>query len=889
MVAYAFAGVDPETMGTGPIPATEKALRKAGLGIDDIGLIEINEAFAVQVLAFTEHFGLADDDDRVNQYGGAIAMGHPLASSGVRLMTQLARQFAERPDVRYGLTTMCVGLGMGGTVIWENPHFETPGSTRSTRPTRPTRPTPPAPARRPPRDHHREAARRRRFRARRADRAAGGGDPGPHQGGHRVRPDPAAAHRADHAGQRQGPHPAVHLRPAGPRQLDAAITAAFDAQPDAIAVTGKPFVFAVGADLSQLGQAVEERSVRDFVELGHRVFGRLRTSPVPTFAFVNGAAVGGGMELALHCHYRTLASNAAMMSQPEVFLGILPGWGGTQLLPRIIGPDNAVTVIMENALNQNRTLKVADAARLGVVDVVLDAADFLEQSLVWFARQVDGETSVTRVDFAGATDEDWETALQRGRLIADMRTHGAAPAAYRALDMIELARTTDLEEGLAAERAALIELIMSHEFRAGVYAFNLVQKRARKPAGAPDAGLARRVTKVGVVGAGLMAGQLALLFARQLHVPVVMSDVDQARLDKGLGAVRREIETLAGKKRITRDEANRLTALLSGTLDLADFADADFVVEAVFEELDVKRQVFGELEKHVAAEAVLATNTSALSVSAMAEGLQHPERVVGFHFFNPVALMPLLEIVRGRATDDPSLATAFEVAKQLRKRPGPGRRRDRVRRQPAAAALHGRGAGRHRRGHSPGGRGRCAGAARHADEPADADPDCRPCGRPARPGVAARDLRRPLCRVGEPPPHRAGRAPHPARLGRSGAPGARPRDRGDLDAGRPAVHRRAGAGARAGRARGRGPADPRRGRRRRCGRHRPGDDHRGRHAVLAGRNHAVPGPDGRVGAGRGAPVRAARRRDAPRLIGTDRAGRTGSAREIRTDPDRSAA
>jgi acetyl-CoA acyltransferase len=123
MVSFAFAGVDPETMGTGPIPSTEKALARAGLTIDDIGLIEINEAFAVQVLAFTEHFGMADDDRRVNQYGGAIAMGHPLASSGVRLMTQLARQFAEHPDVQYGLTTMCVGLGMGGTVIWENPGY----------------------------------------------------------------------------------------------------------------------------------------------------------------------------------------------------------------------------------------------------------------------------------------------------------------------------------------------------------------------------------------------------------------------------------------------------------------------------------------------------------------------------------------------------------------------------------------------------------------------------------------------------------------------------------------------------------------------------------------------------------------------------------------------
>jgi len=131
MVAFACAGVDPETIFIRPTPTTEKALAKAGLTIDDIGLIEINEAFAVQVLAFTDHFGLADDDERVNQYGGAIAMGHPLASSGVRLMTQLARQFAERPDVQYGLTTMCVGLGMGGTVIWENPHYTESGATGS--------------------------------------------------------------------------------------------------------------------------------------------------------------------------------------------------------------------------------------------------------------------------------------------------------------------------------------------------------------------------------------------------------------------------------------------------------------------------------------------------------------------------------------------------------------------------------------------------------------------------------------------------------------------------------------------------------------------------------------------------------------------------------------
>ena len=124
LVGYGFAGVDPETMGVGPIPSTERALRRAGLTVGDIGLFELNEAFAVQVLAFLDHFGLADDDPRVNPYGGAIALGHPLASSGVRLMTQLARQLGERPDVRYGLVAMCVGFGMGGTVLWENTAWE---------------------------------------------------------------------------------------------------------------------------------------------------------------------------------------------------------------------------------------------------------------------------------------------------------------------------------------------------------------------------------------------------------------------------------------------------------------------------------------------------------------------------------------------------------------------------------------------------------------------------------------------------------------------------------------------------------------------------------------------------------------------------------------------
>jgi 3-hydroxyacyl-CoA dehydrogenase/enoyl-CoA hydratase/carnithine racemase len=433
----------------------------------------------------------------------------------------------------------------------------------------------------------------------------------------------------------------------------------------AIAVTGKPFILAVGADLTGVPRIPDRAAALELGRLGHRVFRRLRDSAVPTFAFVNGAALGGGLEIALHCHYRTLSRSAAALALPEVFLGLVPGWGGTQLLPDLVGASTAVTVILENPLNQNRTLTPAQAAKLGLADVLLDGADFLAESLRWAARVVTGDETVTRpeVDRGPA----WDEALARGRALVDAKVHGAAPAPYRALELLELAGGGDLTAGFAAEDEALADLVMGDELRAGLYAFDLVQKRTRRPVGAPDKALARPVTKVGVVGAGLMAGQLALLFARRLEVPVVLTDLDQERLDRGVGYVHGEIDGLLGKHRIGPDQANRLKALVTGSLTKDAFADADFVIEAVFEELKVKQQVLAEVEAAVSPECVLATNTSSLSITEMASQLAHPERVVGFHFFNPVAVLPLLEVVRAERTDEATLATAFAVGKQLKK------------------------------------------------------------------------------------------------------------------------------------------------------------------------------------------------------------------------------
>ncbi|SEP54190.1 3-hydroxyacyl-CoA dehydrogenase NAD-binding domain-containing protein [Amycolatopsis saalfeldensis] len=461
-----------------------------------------------------------------------------------------------------------------------------------------------------------------------------------------------------------------HTRPStfGPQglvSLNAALDQAFEAEPAAIAVTGKPFIFAVGADLSGVEAVADPKLAREIAQTGHDVFRRLTESEIPTFGFVNGAVMGGGLELALSCHYRTLSENTAAIAFPEVFLGLFPGWGGTQLLPNLIGPDAAVTVIIENALAQNKMLNVRKAAELGIADAVFGSADYLEQSLLWLAKVVNGEVTPTRREIDRGAE--WDNAIARAKSIVDGRTHGASPGATKAVELLELARANDLDRGYAAETDGLAELLMSDELRAGLYSFNLVNKRAKRPAGAPDKSLARKVNKVGIVGAGLMASQLALLFVRRLKVPVVLTDVDQARVDKGVGYVHEEIDKLLARKRLSPDGANRLKALVSGSLDKAAFADADFVIEAVFEELGVKQQVFAELEQHVSPEAILATNTSSLSISAMASKLQHPERVVGFHFFNPVAVLPLLEIVRGEKTDDAALATAFSVGKQLKK------------------------------------------------------------------------------------------------------------------------------------------------------------------------------------------------------------------------------
>jgi 3-hydroxyacyl-CoA dehydrogenase/enoyl-CoA hydratase/carnithine racemase len=437
----------------------------------------------------------------------------------------------------------------------------------------------------------------------------------------------------------------------------------------ALAITGKPFILAAGADLSKVGDIPSYEAGLQMAQMGHYALGKLGELGVPSFCFINGLALGGGVEVALNCDYRTLDSSAAALALPEVFLGIIPGWGGAWLLPNLIGIENALKVVVENPLKNNRMLKPAEAFELGIADVLLSPANFLEDSIRWADGVLAGTVKVKRPNEPGKIERavKWDVAIGIARKTLEKRLGKVAKSPYAALELLAAAKSSTKAEGFAAEDKALADLVAGDQFRASIYAFNLVQKRAKRPAGAPDKALAKKVTKVGVLGAGLMASQFALLFLRRLQVPVIITDLDQARVDKGLDYIRGEIAELEKKGRIDGDEGNRLRALLSGTVDKADFADCDWVIEAVFEELSIKQDVFAEIEQHISPEAVLATNTSSLSVEQIGAKLKNPERVVGFHFFNPVAVMPLIEVVNTPATDEATLATAMATAQALRK------------------------------------------------------------------------------------------------------------------------------------------------------------------------------------------------------------------------------
>lgn len=483
----------------------------------------------------------------------------------------------------------------------------------------------------------------------------------------------------------------------GPRSIDALLEAigqvrelAEEGRVQAVMIEGSAPTFAAGVDLSLVrGLRGTDAPLEMIGSMGHEFVEAIRELPVPTLARVTGTALGGGLELALAADYRIGHPGTRNIGLPEIRLGLFPGWAGIFDLPRLIGPEQAVTVIFENPLNSNRTLNSEQAREAGILDALTQAgadddAAARAEALAWFGEVVAGRTEVHRPEAAdpdaalfaadtGAQDdpalrERWEQAVTRARQVVARKTAGASDAANTALELFAVGPQQTRADSRAAQIEAMGELVAGDQLPSALYAMlDLVTHRARNPSMVPPSTEPRRIGRVGVVGAGLMASQLALLFLTRLKVPVMISDVEQSRVDHGLETIRGELEKLVAKGRLTEEQAGQLGELVSGTVDTAEYADCDLVIEAVFEETSVKKEVFANLERSVREDCILATNTSSLLVSEMVEDLAHPERVIGFHFFNPVAVMPLVEIVRTEHTDDQAVATAFDLAKRLGK------------------------------------------------------------------------------------------------------------------------------------------------------------------------------------------------------------------------------
>ena len=403
-----------------------------------------------------------------------------------------------------------------------------------------------------------------------------------------------------------------------------------------LVVTGKPRGFAVGADIDEFPDVTPELA-REGSRAGHELFLRIRNLPFPTLAAIGGAALGGGLEIALHCDHRTIARSVRHVGTPEVFLGLFPAWGGTQLLPRLVGAETAVKVIVVNPLRQNRMLDAQKALELGLVDAVFDDAELLDESISYL-RDAPAER-----DEADRSNTAEVVRRARGELL------GPALAPRVALDLIAGAAEWSLEEGYRAEEDAIAALLPEPQAQNSIYAFNLVERRQKKGIGVPEAE-PRAIDKVGIVGGGLMARQLATLFVKRLEVPLVLRDLTDELVTAAVADVRQEVGA--------RKPA--LAELVSGTTGWDGFEDCDLVLEAVVEELAVKQEVFATLRK-LAPHAIFASNTSSLSLAEMGAD-------VGLHFFNPVAVLPLVEIVRHDDTPDEAVATAWDVCRKLGKR-----------------------------------------------------------------------------------------------------------------------------------------------------------------------------------------------------------------------------
>ena len=451
--------------------------------------------------------------------------------------------------------------------------------------------------------------------------------------------------------------PVNALSPGVPQGIAAGIDQAdSDDSVKAVVVIGAGRTFIAGADINEFGKITAGEKSHD---IGlNPVLEKIENCSKPVVMAIHGTAFGGGLETAMSGHYRVAAASA-QIGQPEVKLGLIPGAGGTQRLPRLAGLAKALEMCVEGA-----PIKAAEALETGVVDEII-MGDLLEGAIAW-ARDIAG------VDFRRTRDrnEKLPSPADAAPLIAAARDNARKKyrnmmAPLAAIDAIEGAVTLPFEDGLAAEQKLFVDCLFSAQSKSMIHVFFGEREVAKVPGVGKDTP-SLPVRSVGVVGAGTMGGGIAISFLNA-RVPVLLKEVDRAALDRGVAAIRKNYANSVKRGRLTEAQVDERMSLLSPTLDYNRFNEVDLAIEAVFEGMDLKKKVFGQLDRVCRPGAILATNTSTLSIDEIASATSRPESVIGAHFFSPANVMKLLEVVRGAATSKEVINTCMQLAKKIGK------------------------------------------------------------------------------------------------------------------------------------------------------------------------------------------------------------------------------
>ena len=441
--------------------------------------------------------------------------------------------------------------------------------------------------------------------------------------------------------------------------------------------SAKEGIFIAGADLKSFEGLFKDFDLaKQMIEMGHAVFSKLEDLPFPSIAVINGVCLGGGMELALACTYRVVGDHSkTTLGLPETNLGIFPGWGGTQRLPKIVGLMQGLTMVLTG-----QPVNAKKAYKIHLADEILPSAFINEKADEFVQKVLDSKEKqkiLARRKPKGLMSLLFERnpvgrafVYWKSRRSVLQKTKGQYPSPLAALDLIQQTYTMPLKKGLKKEVNAFVNS-MSNAFQ---YAPNLIyiffnSEQMKKDQGIPgDVVSGKEVKSVGVLGTGIMGSGIAWLLSYR-DIPVRMKDINWEAVGKGFKSAWDTYMVLVKKRKLKSAQANRKFHLISGTVDYTGFDKLDFVIEAATENLELKHKILKELEENVRPDTIIATNTSSLTVDELAPALKHPERLVGMHFFNPPARMPLVEIISGKHTSKEAVQTVFELCQKLKKTP----------------------------------------------------------------------------------------------------------------------------------------------------------------------------------------------------------------------------